>query len=1553
MGDNISKNQVSWDFVSVNNPDKLVRIEYVTLPNESYLDKIFINTYTFAELKKLGAINIPAAYIKVAVDSICPEPFDIIFKADGVEKTLKYTPSESSIKNPDYPRMQSMNNPDVSYALLRANPKLTGNVKVVVDSNNNLYLDTFKISQTLSQKKYRHSKVSSTDYYGQNLMAKFKNVPSTDFYKVEDKCYSLFTPAQTYQGEYYDVYRMGAKTNDDKMYSENFSIFAPICLKQYVPDFFIVFKIDKDLISSDGTVLYDEESMDDLSKFNYFLKYGTIVKSYDMREGSNLGDYARTIVERSSAVVGDLYESYDTENSNKYIGISLDRGTVTSIYESVYQEENVNNQVALNEYYTKGFERNHIVSRNILNLEFMFDDPDAELFSLNTYFGLYIKVNSSGDAYSCISTQKIVDEETGEQKIQNIFDRDILTFNSSVHDIKTEIETPILYGISDPNKFIRLNESIYTSDIVSEYALKPYKNLLSSKIYTDTPGNVLTFKLNTLLTAGDHLRIVLPNSHKIYEVICSNTPMYNDEYFCTEDIMNIFHYESEDWNIHRVSLYMDTKINKDVFNDNITEESIILLRDCIINAFRKMVDNSIQCFSLDKFGIGIKSEETAYFERICAPSGFDSTQEEYILETDDEDKSIEFFSNVYPEKIILDPTDTNATLGYFYPINFELVGSRMAYIIKFIEFSDTIYYGEIHDTKVFDSKTLLYKSETNNEYKQYLNIDISYIVKTNSGIEEKTVSDAKIIPFYKNTNYYVFNVNHPKLTNGNLLIYSCYLINDGICSIFNIKDFDFDVLDTNSIITFSSNLNQIGTAGEYSNQSIFEKSIRSTDEESIYDYIDKHRIISYNSDNSENKLSNMLKLYYNENHKSFDISLSSPYSCKWKSIGTDARGENIRLMYDYDELQKDSYYIAGSNTYNEYLGYLYNKDKSGERKYIKNSVSDIISSDTQEYVRDMMLTKNITIDDLIYDVNDNINKYSVVYLSGDNTLEFISAGIKFRVKSTNDNAIDLNNYTGYSAVFVSFPGLNQFGSTDTELIIDEVKREIIIYWYQEAETLAYNELPKLNKVDSIISEEPISLYKTIMPTPFDFDEFTPGYSFSNNTSHRIGSYPDINNLGAANEKLCENQGMVVFNNVGSSYSDFTKYNSLLLFGKICSENNNSSNEYYYASPNKITINDPYFFFDSSWGYGTSSIYDSKLSNYKSCTERLLFTDNEKYIKNRVGTFNKLKTALNNHSVYIKTAEGKKDYTSLNGIIEMSVVEPILYVKNKLTSNRKETGYVHPTYAEPVMKNMLLFEYTSPKINSNSVDNIFGISLQGSNTSVNNIAKISQTWINKYTADPNYCGDNTASVDSLRTSIDVIHDKSILDSAWKKSLYRKYYLDNSRNLDMYEEKYENIDGYITGYEQKNFINSRGVQLKRFVNKILDIQNFDITVWKNTSISYTRNYIRIDISDSIIYKILNDNNFIKAWDYLKLSSNNYKINYIKKTILPLININNKTKLILKRNNISLDRFTFIQDFDDSMIDVINYKNTLKYENGKYYMYIYPEDNYTYSAKMIVDL
>ena len=46
-------------------------------------------------------------------------------------------------------------------------------------------------------------------------MKYYKDIPTSEFYKIEDKCCNLFTTVQSYGDQYYDTYRCGVKTNDD------------------------------------------------------------------------------------------------------------------------------------------------------------------------------------------------------------------------------------------------------------------------------------------------------------------------------------------------------------------------------------------------------------------------------------------------------------------------------------------------------------------------------------------------------------------------------------------------------------------------------------------------------------------------------------------------------------------------------------------------------------------------------------------------------------------------------------------------------------------------------------------------------------------------------------------------------------------------------------------------------------------------------------------------------------------------------------------------------------------------------------------------------------------------------------------------------------------------------------------------------------------------------------------------------------------------------------------------------------------------------------------
>lgn len=1800
--------------------------------------------------------------IRVHFDEKCSVPLNVTLYAtdsnnNNYNVTYNYTPSKISISGNAYERIQKMNGPNVSYGLLRVNPKLTGNIKVVVDEKSNIYLDTFKVSKSLEQKRFRHVKVNSNEYYGQTLMARYKDIPTTDFYKIEDKCYNLFTTAQTYNSQYYDLYRYGVKTNDDNMYSENFALLAPLCIKEILPDFFVIFKVD----TTDKE--YDE-SWSDTDKMNYFIKNGKVIKSYDMRKGSVLGDYVRTIYERSKEYPGDAYLSYSTTNHNKYIGISVERGVVISAYESPFAEEGIKSQVAMNDFYTKGFERNHLVSKNIINFEYMFNDTDAELFSIDTYFGLYLKLNTEENDFSCIGKEERYALDANDDNIitstEYIFDTSIHTFPLSM-DLKNSVYENMIYGLSTPKEFIRLNSGLYDAPEIDEYVLKPYKNVLTSevkKISSETFKSFLIFKLHKLLEIGDHIRVIDIKNNTIYEVVTTNTLDYHDDNGLSDVTTTYSRINSSFYTIKYISMLIPSR--KEI-------EAITLINDTEANpsydfyvnnqaeqlfyAFKKF--NVPEIFSSYKYKTNVVSllgnVPILVFERICSPSGFTEEQKIYLEEDETENDAIEFFNNVYPDKLILNVDEINWQYSkyiYLYPLHFEVVGNRMAHACGFIQtqsFNDKYLYSvDLPSDDVFDYTTNIYSSydkEGNIVNKKYEDIKVVTFTEKDNVISQGE-TNIKYVVSFEDSDKAILNISDPYLRNNVFNLYNSYPLNSGICSIFNLKDFDFSVLDADSYLAVKEDNTPIGEKGEFSKASIFNEGkissdedilnldeetdnrgftkyyhtegydfytytgpitklslsdkskkffyriydnsfdiagkfihhptlqlddniditdysvstadyvftykicnslnvinaikgfvrdihdeqdiiidvstdgssnipnepeeynlntqilyylndveepytssilefiyrwdtvnriktaggayisftldqfiyiiggwvatgivtsppkysiatgysnnpIRNTSEENVKDYIDKYRLFYYdnNKDISLADKKNISKYFNNlfeNNHTKLDISLLSPYACKWKGVGTDARGENLRVMYDFKNINEEtgkatsilvdssSYFVSGSNTYSTYLGYLSTTSKSKEKpfsykKYIRNSlnelalsstsVSNVVGTTEKEYI----LEGNGSVEDILYSKYNSENKFSVAYNAGEDTIEFISSGVKFRIKTNNNDAINISNYNGYSAVFVSLPDVNRDYAKQTELIIDELRKEIMFVWYQCTNTfkfgVSYEPIPNTYDVFAFINptrylcrvyhKEDI---KNILCTFSDSDRLAivaddagfgnkPGYAYTDSN----GETKSLRGI-----QLCKKYGAMWIGSVATDDSKYTKYNRVCLTGTLnpIRPEKTYPIDYtysYYRKKNKLTLVDPYFWHNYDAADAANGDIDAYAYDYSPAIESFLSTDDPGCIPNTIGTFDDLKKAVLSCAIYIKTDEGKKDYTMYSNLLSISVIEPIIYYKNEglgkaenRTDKKKEValGYVHPSYVEPVTIDMFDFNYISkpnPKVTSTDettedetevtterIETIFKKSFDGGNILLNNVNTIKQIWFNKYTEEFNYCikqADKTGDepLYKTKTSIDVKRNVSLMSDSWNSKLYRNYYIntDNATNTDT--EYFDYVPGYKTGYELKTFIHSRGINLNGSNGK-----SIEITSWKNTEISQKNKYIRLDITDSLVYNILFREAFNKYWNYLSLTDNTYKINYIKNTILPLININNKTKFVLYKSDKLLKVLKFNGELDETKAaEILNYKNELKYENGKYYMYVYPEEISVYYAKMIIDL
>ena len=362
---------------------------------------------------------------------------------------------------------------NTSFGILRTNPKLTGNVRVTIDSSDNVWLNSMNANPTLSLSKYKKYSVSGENSYSKDLYNFFLDgtVPNDIIFDVGKFTDGENKSVEVFSDQYDFFYGAGASTLIDRNYTENFSYFQPLWLRDELPEFFVIFKIPEPLsypystnqttistgvqyklvqdpgvsevftvtygfdnagvpveyvagefitgdslypsytiISGSGKVVemnelkYQSQVNDVNSFFNSkILPYATTVATFDLRSETQIGKYIRGIVNDPLYREYPIDFSFQNDTYTYYNGTSIKDGVLTQRGELLNQYLNSNGstvQSDFEDYVTSGFERNGIICSNILNLEFLFNDPDADLYTINRYFGCYVSKNDLGELYS-------------------------------------------------------------------------------------------------------------------------------------------------------------------------------------------------------------------------------------------------------------------------------------------------------------------------------------------------------------------------------------------------------------------------------------------------------------------------------------------------------------------------------------------------------------------------------------------------------------------------------------------------------------------------------------------------------------------------------------------------------------------------------------------------------------------------------------------------------------------------------------------------------------------------------------------------------------------------------------------------------------------------------------------------------------------------------------------------------------------------------------------------------------------------------------------------
>ena len=161
-----------------------------------------------------------------------------------------------------------------SFGLLRTNPKLTTNIKIIADSKNKVYLESIDADPLLSKSIYKGFEVTGGSY--SRDLRRFYTQGST---LPKSIAYTLFEEDDStavknrYNTQYDFTYAMGMQPKNSRLYTEEFSLFFPLWIeRENIPDYFLIFKLEGPAtfnsndpsIVTPGTNLDTDPSLNDL-----------------------------------------------------------------------------------------------------------------------------------------------------------------------------------------------------------------------------------------------------------------------------------------------------------------------------------------------------------------------------------------------------------------------------------------------------------------------------------------------------------------------------------------------------------------------------------------------------------------------------------------------------------------------------------------------------------------------------------------------------------------------------------------------------------------------------------------------------------------------------------------------------------------------------------------------------------------------------------------------------------------------------------------------------------------------------------------------------------------------------------------------------------------------------------------------------------------------------------------------------------------------------------------------------------------------------------------
>tara|TARA_R110000772_G_scaffold57747_9_gene130768 strand:- start:8667 stop:13406 length:4740 start_codon:yes stop_codon:yes gene_type:complete len=411
-----------------------------------------------------------------------------------------------------------------SYSLLKTNPKLTGNLKMVVDSKGDIFIETIDASPELTRNKYKKVKLDLENNWSSSIYNFFNkgSIPKSILYALKDNedFYSIKTD---FSKQYYTDYQQGIKPKISKLYDEQISYFAPIWLEPNdIPEHFAIFKIpepvsvstknevnsfnadiEKQIYNTNYFDTFSDSGISGATASDYFFKTvlskSKLHKVFDMGPDSTLGKYLRNHINDIEMPESSLTIDWNINSNSTVNGISLEKSGFAKEALDVFSEAfPIDRTVTeFDNFITNQFENKGIVHPNIVNLEFLFDDETDVDFTINRYFGIYFNKNdiSKFNLDSKAFYDKKYDNIQQNKEIDSVSSVDVLSDSNIVLENKEGIKLFVDYG----TEYDVLSSDIKGSNFLP-YVYSTDRNFYDLENNVDWQNNELVLKDTTINT---------------------------------------------------------------------------------------------------------------------------------------------------------------------------------------------------------------------------------------------------------------------------------------------------------------------------------------------------------------------------------------------------------------------------------------------------------------------------------------------------------------------------------------------------------------------------------------------------------------------------------------------------------------------------------------------------------------------------------------------------------------------------------------------------------------------------------------------------------------------------------------------------------------------------------------------------------------------------------------------------------------------------------------------------------------------------------------------